>query len=481
MTAKTIEQRYPGRKIIRISEIVAKPHLKHFADRTTRHQIDKGGRSSGKSSKNEVKIPYLFLSDPTAECAVVRANYKDHRDTTFAGLRIGFSRLGWPLTPERDYPTGKSSPMFIKTPQGNYVHFVGLNDYESMKGARPTKDGNQIKILWLFEITQFASKFDMDNVIANFIRGSKDWFIILYEFNPPPKKTHWVYEWLSTMQDRQDTYIQHTNYNDLPEWQQHNWIGEPALEEIEMMKEIDFEQYKSIYLGQPANLSGTVYKKFDERIHVKHVEEKQFMHLFIGIDYGETDATSFVLYGLLPNWTGVRFPKQYWHKNTVSQGDKGVLEYADDFFMFAEECYKTYGKVMRAYVDSAAKHFWSYLKRERIRRAIGYVIIEETNKQPRGEKYDSAIEERIAIMNLMCALPGYMQIDPSCKHLIKALIECERDANGNRRDDGTTDIDSLDSCEYGWLDDIPMIESAILRAKGYVRTEKGANCGQQIY
>lgn len=467
-----LNDKYPGRRVIRIADIVAKPHLAHFTDKTTRHQIDKGGRSSCKSSKNEVKIPYLFLGDKTAECAVVRANYKDHRDTTFAGLRIGFSRLGWDLTPERDYPTGKSAPMFIKTPQGNYIHFVGLNDYESMKGARPTREGNQIKILWLFEITQYADEFEMNNVIANFIRGGKDWFIILYEFNPPPKKTHWVYKWLEKMQDREDVYIQHTNYNDLPEWQQREWIGEPALQEIETLKEIDYEQYKSIYLGQPANMSGTVYKRFDERLHVKRVEEKAFMHLFIGVDYGETDATSFTLYGLLPGFSGVRFPKQYWHKNGESAGDKGIIEYGEDFFKFCKECYEIYGRVMRAYVDSAAKHFWSYLQRERIRRGIGYVIIEPTNKEKRGQKYDSAIEERIAIMNLMCALPGFLEIDPTCKHLIKAIIECERDENGNRRDDGTTDIDSLDSCEYGWLDDIPIIEQAILRLKGFERGVK---------
>lgn len=473
--AQSIEQRYPGRRIIRISEIVAKPHLAHFSDRTTLHQIDKGGRSSCKSSKNEVKIPYLFLQDPTAECAVVRAAYKDHRDTTFAGLRIGFSRLGWELTPERDYPTGKTSPMFVKTPQGNYVHFVGLNDYESMKGARPTREGNQIKILWLFEITQFASKFDMDNVIANFIRGSKDWFIILYEFNPPPKKTHWVYEWLETMKDRPDAYIQHTNYNDLPEQQQKEWLGEIALQEIDAMKEIDYEQYRSIYLGLPANLSGTVYKKFDERVHVRPCNETadRFVKVEIGVDYGETDATAFTLCGILYGVEGIRFPAQYWHKNNVTTGDKGIEEYANDFFEFAEKAYNRYRKIMIVYVDSAAKYFWSYLQKERARRGINYVIIQPTDKTAKsGNKYESVIEERIGVMNLMLGSRNtngdpFVVIDPSCKHLISAIIECERDQNGNRRDDGTTDIDSLDSAEYSWNEDIPAIEAAVLRQRGF--------------
>jgi len=172
---------------IRISEIVGEPHLKHFSDFETMHQVDKGGRASLKSSKNEIKIPFAFAKDPTAEAVCVRAVYKDHRDTSFAGLKIGFERLGWPLKAGVDYPKGKNSTMYISTSQGNYVHFVGLNDYESQKGARPTKLGNAIKLLWLFEITQFKSEFEMNNIISNYARGKKDWFVILYEFNPPAK------------------------------------------------------------------------------------------------------------------------------------------------------------------------------------------------------------------------------------------------------------------------------------------------------
>lgn len=466
---------------IRISEIVAQPHLEHFNDKQTLHQIDKGGRSSCKSSKNEVKIPFLFLKDKTAEAVVVRKVYKDHRDTTFAGLKIGFERLGWKLTPKTNYPEGKNSKMWLKTTQGNYVHFVGLNDYESSKGARPTKLGNEIKILWLFEITQFDSEEEMNQVISNYIRGKKDWFIILYEFNPPAKTTHWVYDWLRKMKQRtEDTYIQHTNYNDLPIQQQEDWLGVNILKEIEALKEIDYEQYKSIYLGLPANLSGTVYKRFMESKHVGEVSHnpEDYMRMMVGVDYGETDATTFTLIGLLKGWRGMRVLKTFYHKNGESQGDYDITEYGERFFEFMNECKEKYGMTFKVYIDSASKHFWNYLKKEKARRGIGGYIIKEVNKRPRltkpsdgTNKFSSAIEERISMGNIMFGA-DWCKLDVSCRQLAKALNECERDKNGNRRDDGTTDIDSLDSFEYAWLDDTKLIHSAILRQRGYDREQR---------
>jgi len=173
-------------RVIRISQIVGEPHLKNFNSKKL-HQIDKGGRSSVKSSKNEVKIDLAMIQDPTCEVAVVRKNYGDHRKTTFAGIKIGYERLGCPLKAKRDYPIGENSAMFIRTQQNNYVHFFGTADIDNTKGVRPNFDGNQIKILWLFEITQFRSEYEMNQIIATFLRGQKDYFMILYEYNPHHK------------------------------------------------------------------------------------------------------------------------------------------------------------------------------------------------------------------------------------------------------------------------------------------------------
>ena len=462
-------------RVIRISQIVGEPHLDNFNSRKL-HQVDKGGRSSVKSSKNEVKIALRMIEDKTCEVAVIRQNHVDHRDTTFAGLKIGFERLGYPLRAKRDYPTGKSGSLYIRTPQENYVHFAGLNDPESIKGIRPTKLGNEIKILWLFEITQFRSEYDMNQVIATFLRGQKDYFMILYEYNPHPKTSHWTYAWVKKMMQREDAYVQHTNYIDLPLWQQKDWIGELMLQEINMLKEIDYEQYKNIYLGLAANLVGTIYKKFDKTRHVGKCGLQPYMKIDVGVDYGVTDATVFTFRGTLQGFQGIEIPHTYYHKNGVSPGVYLQEDYIDRFFEEAEIVHNRFGKAMTVWVDSANKDFKETLEREIMRRSIWYIAIGRLNKMKkidrikpkRGEvkkKDTSTIHTRINLMNRMLGA-NFIKIDPDCPELINAMIEAEYDKWNEPLDDGSVDRDSVDSMDYSWLDDMDIIDDMIFMKRG---------------
>lgn len=458
------------RQTIRISEIVGEPHLDHFNSRAL-HQIDKGGRNSAKSSKNEIKIAMLMLQDPTCEVAVIRQNHVDHRDTTFAGLKVGFERLGYQLKPKRDYPTGNSGSLYMRLPQGNYVHFRGVNDIESTKGIRPHKAGNQIKVLWMFEITQFKDEYEMNQAISAFIRGKKDYFMILYEFNPHPKVTHWTYEWVAKMAQREDAYVKHTNYNDLPKWQQQEWLGRYAIQEIEALQDIDYEQYKSIYLGLPANLAGTIYKKFDIQKHVG-VCDSTYLKIDIGADYGMTDATVFTARGTLPGFAGIEIFKTYYHKNGKSGGAYVMEDYITEFLRFAESIHDQHGLPMTIWIDSAEKDFKESLSRAILVRRITYLVVGRLNKLRKNDRITygkneikkkdiSALQARINLKNLMLAA-DFVKYDPSCKELIKATSEAEYDKNNERRDDGTVDVDSLDSEEYSWLDDLELIEKYIL-------------------
>lgn len=457
-------------KKVYLSEIIAKPYVDLLSNKKTRHQIVYGGRGSGKSSFHEIKIPYLFLQDKHAEAVVIRKDYKSHRSTTFAGLKIGFERLGWHLKAGKNYPRGTTGVIYMQTDQGNYVHFEGMNNFEATKGARPMFVGNKIKILWMMEITEFNDETEMNQMISNYIRGQKDYFVILYEFNPHPNPAHWTYAWLDKMSKRNDTVVRKTTYLDLPERQRQAFLGHEMLSEIEMLKEIDYEQYKNIYLGEPANIVGNIYRKFVYDNHVLDLsEEIDYNSISIGVDYGETDATVFTAIGYTEGKKEMHVLKTYYHKNNGNDS-KAIDDYLEDLFDFLASLWLKYGRYMTVYVDSAAKHFWSFLKKEKVRRRAGYFKVEETNKTRKTNRYSSAIEERIGITNLMLA-SNYLKIDKSCHELVEAILFSARDKNGNRKDDSMTNIDSLDSLEYAWLHDITKIENAILRNKGYENEE----------
>jgi len=449
-----------------LSDIIAKPYLKLLKDKQTRHQVVYGGRASAKSSFHEIKIPYLLLSDPKAEAVVIRKDYKSHRNTTFAGLKIGFERLGWKLKPARDYPRGNTGSIYISTEQGNHIHFTGLHNLDSTKGARPHYSGNEIKIVWMMEITEFNSEEEMNQLISNYVRGQKDWFIILYEFNPHSNPNHWTYAWLEKMKARDDALTLMTTYKDLPEQQRLDFLGEAMLDEIEMLEALDYEQYKNIYLGLPANIAGNIYKKFDYDRHTFTLDETKYMDINIGVDYGETDATVFTAIGYTKNREAMHVLKTFYHKNKDSKEEKTIDDYVEDLFKFAEDIWSKYQTYFTIHIDSASKHFWNFFRKEKVRRRIGYFKVETTNKTKKTKRYDNAIEERIGITNLMLSA-DYLKINKASKELIDAILYAERDNHGNRRDDASKDIDSLDSFEYAWLPAIEKIENAILRNKGY--------------
>ena len=57
---------------------------------------------------------------------------------------------------------------------------------------------------------------------------------------------------------------------------------------------------------------------------------------------------------------------------------------------------------------------------------------------------------------------GYHTIDPSCTEVIKAFEEREYNKNGEPADDGSSDVDSIDGSDYGWLKEMDLIYEVIM-------------------
>lgn len=422
------------------------------------HQADKGGRGSTKTSKNAIKIWKDILENPESNVIVIRRYYKDNRKSTYRELIRAASRLGIKLKPKENL---LYAPLQIKYGKAN-IYFAGLDDYESLKGEIPEE--NQINIIWFFEITQYRAAYEMQQAIATFSRGNPKYFYCLYEYNPHPNLSHWTYEWLEVKKNQKNFRVQHTTYADLPKDLQLEWLGHVFIEEAEAIKELDYEQYKSIYLGLPARLKGAIYKKF-RMTDYKHELIYNDMFYSIGVDYGETDATTFYHTGFKRNMDGVRVHDEYYHKNNgVDQKD--INDYCEDFFVFAEKCHEEHGKPIIVFVDSASKSFKTLLQNETARRGIRYLDVRGVNKKKRKKSDESAIKERINLTNLMLGLKGYLEIDVKCKELLLAMETVEYNDKGERIDDGTYNIDSLDAFEYSWLEWLTDIEKGILALKG---------------
>jgi len=446
---------------IRISDIVARPHLDKF-NSTALHQLDHGGRAGYKSSKNAIKIALHMLNDPTCEVVVIREDYSDHKDSTFADLKLAFERLGVKLQSGINYPNGND--LWIRLEQGNFIHFKHMKDIDKLKGTRPRNPKNKIKIVWYFEITQYKSEWYINESNATFMRGDKDYFYAFYEWNDAPKISHWTYDFAKTMAKRDDAYVKKTNYCDAPEWQQQLFLGKIILQEINRLKEYDPEGFKSTYLGHPANLGGTVYKQFDIKRNVKPATHK-YVDITVGADVGGNDATTFAAKGWREGFKGIETFAHYYHKNGVSGGIKNINDYVMDLLEFCKNIYNEYEINISLFIDSANLMFKQLVEEYTMTQRYNFIVVEDLPKMKRlmrGNKNKSILQGRVDMNEIMFG-SGYHTIDPSCEQLIKAFQEREYDKKGNPADDGSSDVDSIDASDYGWLKEMDLIYDMIMR------------------
>lgn len=448
--------------IHRISDIVAVPHLKTFNCELP-HQLIHGGRRGFKSTKHATKIAKRMLEDRYAEAIIVREDYTDHRFSTFPALKRAFNRLGVKLIPNVHCSTDRSASLWIKVPGGGHIHFRHMKDIDKLKGTEPLGEENQIKIAWYFEITEFKSERHILEANATFMTGEYYWS--LYEWNDAPTTTHWTYKFLKEMKKRNDVLVQKVNYNDTPLWQQHKFLGK-LLHEIDRLKELQPEQYKSIYLGFPANLGGGCYKTFDPAKHIKPASNN-YIDIMIGVDFGGNDATVATAIGILPNYKGIEVFDTYYHKNGVTGGVKNINNYATDIMEFCERVYLRFERPITLFLDSANNTTLGMLLNDYTMTAqYGYVVMGYLNKMKKRKqtnKKKSSIQERIDVTELMFAA-NYLTIDNSggqCEELITAIEEATY-KNGNRLDDKTVNVDSLDSLEYAWLMEMDIIYDSII-------------------
>jgi PBSX family phage terminase large subunit len=436
-----------------------------FMDFQTPNQILTGGRACTKSSMNALKIAYKFATDDNCSIVVIRNTLNTHQTSTWAELKSALDKMGV-------YYKATKNPLRIYSKR-NTIYFFGLDNVEKLKGLKDGK--SDIKVLWFFEITEFNSPLEMSQAKSSAMRGDKEEFISIYEYNPHYAKSHWTYDWADGM--RKQRFIiddngkkesfcrfQHNTLLDLPDDIRKKWLGKPFLQEVEMMKLRDIEEYNHIYLGLPARLVGQIYKKFNYDKVVTDTLSTSYQFINIGIDTGYMDATVFTATGFRTNCKSIEVFKTQYHKNGKSPQKKDINDYVEDALQFIIEVRKTYKAVpIRIFNDSADKSFGDLLRKKLQDKMLPLVALTPVNKKKKEKKGTyTAIQERIHLTNLMLGFDGYLKIHKDCKELISALETATYNDMGERIDNGTYDIDSLDSFEYSFLADYIQIKNVLI-------------------
>ncbi len=335
--------------MVNLKEIIA-PHFWNTFNSKKMHQIDKGGRGSTKTSKNAIKIALHCLEEKDCCAVIIRRYQKSLRNSVYKEIKRGLRRLGCEET--LDYVAYKS-PLEINllNDNRNNIYFAGGDDYEKLKGM--IDESKTIKIVWFEEITEFENPDEIDQIIATFSRGNDDWFIVLYSYNPPKNKYHWVNQWAEKMALKKSCQITQSDYTTVPK----EWLGRMFLEEAQEMLENDEKRYRWIYLGEVIGLEGLIYNPdLIEYVSEDYIEENkiQLLYIDIAIDSGhQTSATAVGGFGFGSDGYWYLLDTYYYSPNEKTD-KKAPSDLTKDIFTFECGLIKKYKMTIdKETIDSA--------------------------------------------------------------------------------------------------------------------------------
>lgn len=200
--------------------------------------------------------------------------------------------------------------------------------------------------------------------------------------------------------------------------------------------------YRRFILGDWALTDGLVYPQFandPERYIVETPPSIQYAA--VGVDFGGTgSAHSFTLTGFTAGMERVVVLDEYYHSNR-KDGVLSPKQVEDAFVDFVRRAKRRY-RVYEARCDSAEQTLIQGLTIAAARAGLGIEVCSAV-KGP--------IHDRVAFYNSLMA-QGRFAVCARCSNTIKAMKEAVYDPKKPlediRLDDGSTNIDSLDSMEY---------------------------------
>ncbi|MGF3141268.1 PBSX family phage terminase large subunit [Facklamia sp. P13064] len=259
------------------------------------YRVLKGGRSSFKSSVIALNIIDDWIMNyltkgKKANVVVIRKVANTLRDSVYLKLQWAISKFG--MLNQFDMNV---SPLRIKhKATGSTIFFYGQDDFSKLKS---NDIGNLISV-WYEEAAEFDSFEEFDQTNATFIRqGHKDakQVNIYWSYNPPRNPYSWINEWSSNLKGNNLYLVHSSSYLD----DELGFINEQMLEEINRIKENDFDYYRYIYLGEPVGLGDNVYNMDLFKVIDEFPENDTLIALYLSTDTGhQVSATTTSCYGL---------------------------------------------------------------------------------------------------------------------------------------------------------------------------------------
>lgn len=244
------------------------------AYRTHTHIVEKGGRNSGKSTKNALTMVKNRMRYKTSGLGIMRfANTigdSIFQDTNFAINLLGVQNL---------WKSYKSPYRHVYLPTGTSILYRGADDRNRVKGI---KSDFPITDCWFSEVAEFKHEEDLDVIIDSILRGKLEeglFYRFLYDYNPPKRKGNWINKKYGTKKPIHETFVNHTTVFD----NQH--ATKQMIDRANIMEIENKFKYRWIYLGEAIGGGVVPFDNLTFRT-ITNDEVKSFDNILAGIDWG---------------------------------------------------------------------------------------------------------------------------------------------------------------------------------------------------
>lgn len=278
---------------------------------------------------------------------------------------------------------------------------------------------------------------------------------VFWDLNPDNPRAAIYSEYIDRYQKQQEAgefpggynYMHCTIYDNIN-------ITPERLHEIESRYDINSIWYLRDIKGMRVVATGLIYRRFADAISTGsstfEIQGKptDLMEINLGIDFGGSGSGhSFTATAITRSYHNVVALASEWIRCKDESGNQIEIDpqmLGDMFCNFVQKVLGQYGYITTVYADSAEQTLIAGIRSSLRRNGLGWIRVENALKAP--------INDRINAVLILMAQGRFQYVEGECESLVNALCTAVWDpkelTKNVRLDDGTSDIDSLDSFEY---------------------------------
>lgn len=327
------------------------PHFKPVWTSKKPYNILKGGRNSFKSSVIALLLVYkmllAILKKQTVEIIIVRKVANTIYDSVYKKIEWALRKFGV----HNQFRMYKSPFKITHKKTGSTFHFYGQDDFQKLK----SNEVGAVIAVWYEEAAEFNSAEEFDQSNSTFMRQKHPdypYVQFFWSYNPPRNPYAWINEWLDSLRGHDKYLIHESSYlND-----ELDFVTEQMLDEIERIKQNDYDYYRYLYLGEPVGLGTNVYN-----LDLFHVvddlpNDERVVYQYFSIDGGHQQSATTCLHIVLTSSRKVFVIDNYYYSPAGKVNKKSPSQLSKDLheFIMEKSIKRVPGAVLRNQtIDSA--------------------------------------------------------------------------------------------------------------------------------